>query len=104
MNYGGEFDKKFDGTASGVAGAREMARKQGRRGTVNTIIERPKVTVKIGVDAPILEVASGESIPSMLSSRNVPSASGQEAAADSEDENEFDWRDDENCDERQELQ
>ncbi len=57
MNYGGEFDSKFAGTAQ----ARELARKQGRRGTVTGVgfVDKTKLHIIAGIDATIVEEKSG---------------------------------------------
>lgn len=57
MNYGGEFDSKFAGSSQ----ARELARKQGRRGTVTApgLNDNTKLLLITGIDATIIEEKSG---------------------------------------------
>ena len=107
MNYGGEFDQKFTSQPNSVASARELARNQGRRGTVTGIPQSESTKVKIitGFDATIVEDRSGEngtsnSVPS--SSSRIEINEGDDGAAD--DDNDYDLVDDECGDERQELQ
>ena len=59
MNYGGEFDQKFAGNAQQAA--RELARKQGRRGTVTApgLVDNTKLHIITGIDATIIEEKSG---------------------------------------------
>lgn len=127
MNYGGEFDANY--TNNPTAAARELARKQGRRGTVNdTLVDHTKLKIISGIDATIIEEkSSGESsrntqlqpvsIPSQASRVELVSSNGDDGAQDdyiedssanvaqTNENNEYDWLDaDEDCsDERPEL-
>lgn len=103
MNYGGEFDSKFAGTAQ----ARELARKQGRRGTVTAVhfVDKTKLHIINGFDATIIEEKSGagsssnnqeylSSIQEMISvgSQNpLLSQAQSRGGAEEDDENDYDF-------------
>lgn len=109
MNYGSEFDQKyFAGLANDpTQNARDMARRQGRRGTAVAGGDKDPMKLKTitGFDATIVvEERSGEngtgSLPS--SSSRVDINDGDNGADD--EDNEYDLIEDECGDERQELQ
>ena len=107
MNYGGEFDKRFSGTAA----AREQAQKRGRRTTVTAeLVDRTKLKGINGFDGTILEERSGEGSSALGSGRNPSSIQEANSAGQNDDQQEGDdeaecdfMDEEEDCDERPEA-
>lgn len=106
MNYGGEFDKRFAGTAA----ARELAQKRGRRTTITQgLVDNTKLKIITGVDATIIEERSGEGSSALGSGRMHPgsimeiNSAGLDSEGQQDEENECDLIDDDECDERHDL-